>query len=62
MQVRMRDLLDTECTFLAWPYCHCAHVRIVTPGSRGRLTRQRVMTDATDTPDYRAMISSAPLR
>jgi hypothetical protein len=56
----MRDLLDTEGTFLAWLYCHSAHVHIVTPGSRGCLTRQRVMTDATDTPDDRAMISSAP--
>src|SRR6185437_9053663 len=60
VQVRMRDLLDTEGTFLARPYCHCAHVLIVIPGSRSRLTRQRVMTDATDTPDDRVMISSAP--
>src|SRR5689334_6472365 len=43
-----------------WLDCHCAHVHIVTLGSHGHLTRRGVMTDATDTPDDRPMIPSAP--
>jgi hypothetical protein len=60
LRVRMRDLLDAGGTFLARPYRHCAHVRIVTPGSRGCLTRQRVTTVAVGTPDDRVMTSLAP--
>jgi hypothetical protein len=60
LRVRMRDLLDADGTFLARPYRHCAHVRIVTPGSRGCLTRQRVTTVAVGTPDDRVMTSLAP--
>ena len=45
---RVRHFLDAGGPFLARPYCHRAHLRIVSPGSRGWPHPVRVMTAAAE--------------
>jgi dihydrolipoamide dehydrogenase len=57
---RVRHFLDVSGLFLAWPYCHRAHLRIVSPRSRGWPHSVRVTTAAVSSPDDRVMTSPPP--